>query len=150
MFSADSDGFVRNFILPQPDLYGFCDNMKSAEFLRGVDPDSKGSCVQQISDLETASETILNPLFYERAYFTAASTASAKKTIQTGFVFIEQPDGRVEQQSSLSAATYNSNTCSVENYVREVLYRVFYQVAEDGGHYIIDNISADFYLVKEL
>ena len=37
MLSADTDEeFVRNFVLPQPDLFGFCDNYKSVEFLKDL------------------------------------------------------------------------------------------------------------------
>ena len=46
MKSADSDGFVSNFLLPMPDLFGFCDNYKSVEFLKDVNHDTFGSCVQ--------------------------------------------------------------------------------------------------------
>lgn len=38
-----------NFLLPSRDLFGFCDNYKSASFLKNVDAGNEGSCVQTIT-----------------------------------------------------------------------------------------------------
>jgi hypothetical protein len=67
-------------------------------------------------------------------------------------IFIEQEDGSVTEVLTLEDAgfAYEAGKCSVKNYVREVLYRVFYREATNGGHYEIDGITADFYLVHEI
>ena len=44
MLSKTSVG-LRNFIFPQKDLFGFCDNFKSTTFLLDIDPDLQGTCV---------------------------------------------------------------------------------------------------------
>ena len=46
MLSMRRTGVFENFMLPQRDLFGFCDNFKSASFLRSVDAETEGSCVQ--------------------------------------------------------------------------------------------------------
>ena len=67
---------MRNFLLPQPDLFGFCDNYKSAEFLRTVSPDTTGSCVQQILDLEQAAQGSLSMATYLRSYLLGSDLGS--------------------------------------------------------------------------
>jgi len=45
------DKIFENFLLPSRDLFGFCDNYKSATFLKDVQADEKGSCVQSITSV---------------------------------------------------------------------------------------------------
>ena len=47
MLARDSNNQVRNFFMPQADLFGLCDNYKSTSFLLNVDPDTEGVCIQQ-------------------------------------------------------------------------------------------------------
>ena len=46
-FDGHSDGVkvYQNFMLPQRDLFGFCDNYKSPSFLQNVEMASEGGCV---------------------------------------------------------------------------------------------------------
>ena len=37
---------IRNFIMPQRDLFGYCDNFKSTTFMKNINPDTDGTCVQ--------------------------------------------------------------------------------------------------------
>lgn len=46
MLSLSEQQMIQNFMLPQRDLFGFCDNFKSASFLKNVDSQTEGSCIQ--------------------------------------------------------------------------------------------------------
>ena len=59
--SSFSVEVLQNFLMPQRDLFGYCDNFKSALFLRDVDPNNEGSCVQKFTNLQQASQTFMDP-----------------------------------------------------------------------------------------
>jgi len=55
------NGLIGNLLLPQRNVFGFCDNFKSPLFLHEI---HSGSCVQQINSLYEMVDTYLNPTFY--------------------------------------------------------------------------------------
>ena len=151
------DGVFENFLLPSRDLFGFCDNFKSATFLKDVQADEKGSCVQSITSLEKAAETFLNPEWYtEREYLKGSSTGSKsvefnEKTVK---IFVkDRQTGQITQQSDNApqspVVVSTAAECRVDNWVGEVFYRVFYSDTKDGL-YTIDDIQLEFMLESSL
>lgn len=54
-----------------------------------MDSEQEGSCVQQITDLTTASQTYLDPLFYSaRNYATGSNDGSVIENFKLGRVFL--------------------------------------------------------------
>ena len=137
-------GVFENFMLPQRDLFGFCDNFKSASFLRSVDAETEGSCVQTFTFLSDAAESYLNPIFYEkRQYLTGSNDGSTASSFSRGKLFRrDSATGEVEElpsSTNLASPTVDLAACTVTNFVREVFYRVFYS-ENDNGLYTIDSI----------
>jgi len=76
MLSIKASHF-ENFVLPSRDLFGFCDNFKAPSFLKNVDANIEGSCVQSLTNIADSVETFLNPVwFFDRKYLKGSSTGS--------------------------------------------------------------------------
>jgi len=105
---------VENFNMPQRDLFGFCDNFKSASFLKNVDSLTKGSCVQPITNLSKAVDTFLNPLTYSLPeYLTGSSQGSQSAKFTVAKIFIrDTASGEVTEKtdSSLYKPAYVSES----------------------------------------
>lgn len=52
---------ARGFFFPKPDIYGICDNSKSAQFMQN----SESECTQTFI-LQSQCTTLANPLFYTK------------------------------------------------------------------------------------
>lgn len=70
IFAKDPRGQIKNFPLPMPDLFGFCNNFRTPSFLSEV---SESYCEQSISSLSMAAATFLNPLIYTNFKVSAGS-----------------------------------------------------------------------------
>lgn len=77
IFAKDSNGKVKNFPLPMPDLFGFCNNYKTPTFLQEV---TESYCEQSISNLQDAAATFLNPKTYTN--FLVSSGSDPEKSNQ--------------------------------------------------------------------
>lgn len=144
-----------NFLLPKRDLFGFCDNFKSATFLNDVAADDEGSCVQSITKMEDAVNTFLDPKWYsDRQYLKGSSTGSRADDFNPNEVKIFERDSSTGQITQATdnvpkSPTYNAAECRVDNYVSEVFYRVYYSDTKDGL-YTIEDIQLEFMIENTL
>ena len=149
MLSKNTNIGLRNFIFPQKDLFGFCDNFKSTTFLLDIDPDLQGACVQIITDPAEAASTVLNPNTYIQTYLKGSSPESQTKRVQKGDVYIlNGQTGEMTGPDSayaFAAPVYSETDCTISNYAQEVFFRVYYR--EEKAKYVIDKITANFIIV---
>jgi len=146
MLVKASDRTIQNFPLPQPDLFGFCDNYKSASFL---EQQSHGRCTQPISELKNAASTFLNVNTYTTPfYLNGAAPSSSANAIKLGQLYSVSADGIVTKNSSKRATSFNAVTCTASNAVKEVFYRVFYTSRE--GFYQVSDITVDILQLDQL
>ena len=112
--------------------------------MKNVDSATNGSCVQTVTDLQVAADTFLNPLTYSTPeYLTGSSQGStSSKFVVAKILKRDSTTGAVTEISKTAAKpayTGTSSACSIENYVNEVLYRVFYS-ENTQGLYVIKSI----------
>ena len=155
-------------MLPQRDLFGFCDNYKSASFLHNVNAATEGSCVQYFTNLNDAAFTFMDPQKYgsktvdsprgtpSREFLKGSSKGSNSTEFILGKVYLrDSTTGDVSDVTSTYTAegmvrpTYDAVACTVENFVSEVQYRVYYEV-DSQGLYTIDSIQIEFMLDSKL
>lgn len=156
MLTKDSNNQIRNFFMPQADLFGLCDNYKSTSFLLNVDPDTEGVCVQQNRGI---SNNALEPNTYLQRYLMGSSRTSSKSQskVKKGKVYTLEDESSSELNPNDSliftgSPTFDEATCTLSGYVKEVLYRVFYEdknsgITTESGTYVIADIVADFVIV---
>jgi hypothetical protein len=144
--SVNGRDIVSNFPLPQPDLSGFCDNFKSPSFLVDVSP-SKNSCVQQISNFQSAAQTFMNPVYYT---LDTHYLSSGAKSFEIGNIYVEDSNGVITDGgvNSVPPAPAAGN-CRTSNVVKELRYRVYYKDTS-SWYYEIDSITIDMILQAEL
>ena len=156
MLAKDSNNEVRNFFMPQADLFGLCDNYKSTSFLINVDPDTEGVCIQQNRGINNNS---LQPNTYLQRYLKGSSptSSSSQSKVKRGKVYTleDETSNELVLNDSFAFAdpTIDEATCTLSGYVKEVLYRVFYKdkdsgVTAESGTYVISDIVADFVIVQ--
>ena len=94
---SENGGSIRNFIMPQRDLFGFCDNFKSTTFLQNVNPDTEGTCVQQIRNLVASADTVLKPETYKQRYLKGSKPDSdeASQPVEAGKLYLLDDDGNL-------------------------------------------------------
>ena len=107
MLSVSSDSGINqsfNFLLPKANVFGFCDNYKSAQFLEATEHDSE-ACMQQIKSLDIASKNFLDPNFFIGQRLRLSDISSLKLT--QGKVFITTAAGAVTSSASLPPVTFD-------------------------------------------
>jgi len=132
-----------------PDLFGFCNNYKTPNFLQEV-PESY--CEQSISNLQAAADTFLNPKTYTDFSVTAGSNPekSDKKDLTVGNVSkYNQKTSEISKLDASSLTKPSVSGCSASNVVREVFYTVYYKPTS-SGHFQIANVLIDLVLQDTL
>ena len=90
-----------------------------------------------------------------REYYQGSSTASTSAAFTISKIYLRDSNSVTDVTANFpdgpSAPTYTSNgsTCTVENYLSELLYRVYYG-ENSKGQYTIKAITIDFMLDKLL
>lgn len=134
--------------MPQPDMFGICNNYKAPTFLQ----DRKSNqCQQSFLALEDG-KTFLNPTYYQNfEYLLGSSPASQSNDITLGDVY--RQDSTTLEVTKLSTGTYTFGitlaSCTVTNFVKEIYYHVYYE-AQESGNYAIDNIKMDLLIQDTL
>mmetsp|Transcript_71408 Transcript_71408/g.98870 ORF Transcript_71408/g.98870 Transcript_71408/m.98870 type:complete len:153 (+) Transcript_71408:615-1073(+) len=134
--------------MPEPDLFGICNNYKSPTFLQDT---KSNQCQQSFLSLQEGS-TFLNPNYYtDFEFLIGSSPGSQSSPITRGDVY-EQAAATLDI-TKLTAGTFTfaitTATCTITNFVKEIYYHVYYEALE-SGNYSIKSITMDLLLQDTL
>lgn len=128
-----------NFLLPQRDMLGYCDNFRAPGFMKNIDG---ASCLQNksIGGEFLKWQTYVGDFPGGRGslkgtqnFLKGSLSKFTKSSVKLGNVFDLQSTGKITQKATGTAPT---------GQVKEVFYRVYYSAV--NGRYIIDDVYADF------